>query len=234
MSCDEALPLLPLLVLDSLQPSTDEALRAHVVGCARCRERRDQLAWTRRQLDSLPTPHARPTDVAALLARTEAVPHREPASPPSHRSLRRAAAGLLLAAGAGFAGGRLGRPAAPPTAPSIEPASGGFGADAATRLANACLMLDDRLTALEIRQERDLIELARAVDASHAARDAAYSTQLTTLASLAGREFQEAREAITAISGQLVVRTANYVTAGDESAGRAGGGRLDGPDDPGD
>ena len=206
MNCDEALPLLPLRVLDALElPSTD-ALAEHLADCPRCRGREAVLSRTLVRLDALPMPRARPTNVDALLAGAGA--RREPAPESAPTSWRRAAAGLLPAAfAAGLAGGWLGTNAHL-TRPTDRP--GELAPAERNRLVEACLALDDRLTALELRHQRELLTLARAIDAAQSARDDAISTQLTTLASLAGRELHHARAAVAELTTHVVAQTAEY------------------------
>lgn len=201
MNCDEALPLLPLAALAALEDALDREVAEHSRECERCGANLAELRRARAALDGLPVPHAPPTDLDVLFAATARRPALLRATPGTRPTWRAAAAAALLLAalGAGFLGARLAESAA--TAPSADARP--LAAADGERLARAFLVLDDRLAALEQRHQRDLLELARAIDTTQAQRERAFSEQLTSLASLTGRELQQARHAVFVLSTQL-------------------------------
>jgi hypothetical protein len=192
MNCDELLPHLPLLALDESDAALDGALSEHLRGCERCRARLEALQATRHALDAATVEDIAPLDGASLRAanpRTilEVAPRRRFAPRFAPWSAAAAAALLVLAAGAGFLGGRV--------AGAAEARQAEEGIPRAA-LAHAIVTLDARLASLEERHDHDLFTLAQAVDRQQLIGDQRVTERIDELAAATRAQLGVTRGAI--------------------------------------
>jgi anti-sigma factor RsiW len=204
MNCDELSALLPLIALDELEPARGDEANAHLATCEHCRDRLATVERTRALLDAAAVPEFAPLAGADVRAAARDATTVRPFELGSWR--RAAAAALLLvsAGGSGFLGGRLATPAAPPThgpivrrEPTAEPAESAMTNASVVRV---LLTLDERIAALEQRHERDLLELAQAVDRQQTRRDRGLAQQIESLEQQTRVELVSTRSALDEVA----------------------------------
>lgn len=192
MNCEEAAPRLALAALRiGGEAGEAQALASHLAVCARCRERRLELERARGALDAVAV--APPPQLE--IERGPAAAHPPAAAP------RRRAAGFLPLAAALVAGASSGWLAAHARAPEPSIATPAVASPASfaptlDSLATALLLVEERLGALEERHARDLVALARSIDAEQARRDRDVAAELATFVRATDLEFARARQAV--------------------------------------
>ncbi len=217
MNCDKLASTLPLLVLREPGDFQDDEARDHLRTCERCRARLTELERTRGALDLVAVADLPPLSGAQIrLAASRARPTTS-----VWRRAAAAAALALLSTGAGFVGGRF-APTSLASASLASDAASGTESEAAvppdatpfpSAVVQALASFDERLAALELRHERDLVALAQAVDRQQLRCDAGVTRRLDSLAQATRAELAFTRGALDDVA--RLVQPAIFVPADD-------------------